>query len=237
MVALYIELNEHEKTEGIEHLEDENLDLYGKDLYWHLNQHRLENSLVLILQGIELFLKGRIAEESPFLLLSESSKWNFNADFLDQVTLNSKDLIDKCNAVKGQKYISDDFRNRFHKIRMKRNRIIHMGLLSDKIKPEELILEIIFFYSGMGFDNHWIDNRISYCYKVAPKPPEWGQYDHNFASHFREMLVEWFVTIGSELLGLVLIKNIAPRDPDTPPEPDTPASKSKRKSSKLIEQK
>jgi hypothetical protein len=70
--------------------------------YWRARTYRLNNAISLLQQSLEIFLKARIAEVSPFLLISgEPDRWPKrnsagDVDFSDFRTL---DAVQLCKAV------------------------------------------------------------------------------------------------------------------------------------------
>jgi hypothetical protein len=74
------------------------IDTYKND-FWQRQRYQLNNSVALLQQSVELFLKARIAEVSPFLLIAgQPQSWptvgsNGNRSFHDFRTLDATQLI------------------------------------------------------------------------------------------------------------------------------------------------
>lgn len=165
LCKLYVELEEYGGSEEFnlsyaEYGYDENTN--NLEAYWILHRGKLENCIVLLMQAIEFYLKGKLSEESPFLLLSSKEAWGKKTDFLELHTIDAKDLIDKCNAICGDGTIGTEFKGNFESIRTKRNRIIHMGILSTEIDPETILHYCKFFYAAMNRPECWEQNRVNY---------------------------------------------------------------------------
>lgn len=95
--------------------------------YWNAAQRPLATALALAQQGIELLLKAKIAEISPFLLLDSSwCKGHDRSDtpFSELRTIDSQDLIRAHDSVQKNR-LPDDFRNRVNELRRLRNSIFH----------------------------------------------------------------------------------------------------------------
>lgn len=95
--------------------------------YWNAAQRPLATALALTQQGIELLLKAKIAEVSPFLLLDSS--WcrghdKTDAPYSDFRTIDSQDLIRAHDSVQPNR-LPDDFKNRVNELRKVRNSIFH----------------------------------------------------------------------------------------------------------------
>lgn len=98
--------------------------------FWAVAQPNLANALSLIQQSMELALKARIAQVSPYLLLSRDPKsWPGGADtgpvpFSDFHTLDAADLVKVHNTVVAAP-LGDDFRQFFDDVRRERNALMH----------------------------------------------------------------------------------------------------------------
>jgi hypothetical protein len=95
--------------------------------FWQSAQGNLATALALTQQGIELLLKARIAQVSPFLLLD--SGWckghdKTDVSFSDFRTIDSQDLIRAHDTVQSNR-LPDDFKRRVGELRTRRNAIFH----------------------------------------------------------------------------------------------------------------
>lgn len=111
-----------------EHFTDE--DVYGLDQYWHHARPKLISALTLVLQSVEFKLKGLIADISPYLLITGSTKNIPKADengirsFTQFHSIDAQDLI-KVYEVFGDKQISPKFKKWYEDIRILRNKFMH----------------------------------------------------------------------------------------------------------------
>ncbi|MCB0321802.1 MAG: hypothetical protein KDD60_12820 [Bdellovibrionales bacterium] len=124
--------------------------------YWEAAKQSLTRSYAMVHQAVEFFLKGRISEVSPYLLIGGSpSGWPSRCDsedksFSDFRVINSEDLVKVANTVHRNK-LSDDFRLWFHELRTNRNKIMHTVEKRLNFTPEDLIpviLEACEFFVG-----------------------------------------------------------------------------------------
>jgi len=100
-----------------------------KKVYWKAAQHPISVALALAQQGIELLLKGRITEISPFLLLTGPRDWPSGCNgkdtpFADFRTIEAHELIRVHDTVVSER-LSDSFKSQFENIRRLRNTIFH----------------------------------------------------------------------------------------------------------------
>jgi hypothetical protein len=122
VVSLYINLEYSE-------LNDQDADVSTTEAYWKAAQHPISVALALAQQGIELLLKGRIVEVSPFLLLTGPRDWpsgcsDKDTPFADFRTIEAHELIRIHDAVVSER-LSDSFKSQFENIRRLRNTVFH----------------------------------------------------------------------------------------------------------------
>jgi hypothetical protein len=97
--------------------------------YWRRAQPALANAFVLIQQGMELALKGRISEVSPFLLIGDPKDWSNKAatesvSFAVFHTLDAASLVKVHNAVSASP-LDETFTEFWTQVRIDRNKIMH----------------------------------------------------------------------------------------------------------------
>ncbi len=129
--------------------------------------YALNNSVSLLQQSVELFLKARIAEVSPFLLINaDVQSWPKvdkagNVDFSDFRTI---DAINLCKAVRAvsNRNLPDKFNQFYDDLRKRRNKIMH--LTSGSIAPEvkEVLLLIMEAHNLLFDGQKWQEFRIDY---------------------------------------------------------------------------
>ena len=111
----------------------ENEDAFEKevpDQYWAAAQRPLATAVTLVQQGLEFLLKGRIAEVSPFFLISRSpAEWpkgctSSDTRFADFKTIDAQDLVRVHDTVASAK-LSEEIVKKFEFLRRQRNTIMH----------------------------------------------------------------------------------------------------------------
>ena len=137
------------------------------DQHWAAKRLKLNNAISLLQQSLEIFLKARIAEISPYLLISgDPQSWpapdkSGMVDFADFRTL---DALHLCRAAKivSTTPISDRFIQLYGKLRKERNKITHLNAGSMKAEVGAIILEILEAHKQLFPDNPWVSFRAKY---------------------------------------------------------------------------
>ena len=139
----------------------------ASDEFWASAQKPLITSLALVQQAAELLLKGKIADVSPFLLISGDAKnWPKGCDkadisFVDFRTIDAQDLIRVFNTV-ADKRLDDTFVERYENLRRIRNRIMHSVDKKFRTNPKEIILTILEVIHNLVEPRSWIVRRRNY---------------------------------------------------------------------------
>jgi hypothetical protein len=135
--------------EEIESLLEEDCDLEKeRETYFLAAKQTIVSSYSIVQQAIEFFIKGRITEISPYLLLGGSlSLWpkqcdQIDRDFADFRTVDSQDLIKINNTVHPKKF-TNQFKTWFEELRKNRNKIVHTVDKTLNFSPLELLLDIL----------------------------------------------------------------------------------------------
>ncbi|MGJ8649661.1 MAG: hypothetical protein ACSHX4_04825 [Opitutaceae bacterium] len=124
-------------------------------------------AITLCHQAMEFFIKGRIAEVSPYLLVANSGKdWpsvksDADLDFSDLFTVNSQDLPRIYNAVRSDS-LSEEFVQRYNKLRKMRNSLMHSINRNTNVRPKDVLLYILQVSTDILGSYSWIDTRRSY---------------------------------------------------------------------------
>jgi len=149
---------------------DEKLELVKEDklkirnAYFVSIQTNMRASLALVQQGVEFYLKSRICEVSPFLLIgSKPENWprnccRNNIAFSNFRSLDAQDLIKVTNTVCESK-LSDEFIQWFNSLREKRNRIMHSATQQENLKEIDIIRTVLEATSFLEPNTSWIDVR------------------------------------------------------------------------------
>ncbi len=142
----------------------EPVDSRDYERYWLVERRSQTIASTLVQQANEFYLKGKIAEVSPFLLLADSPrKWPLSkpgvpANFSDLRTIDAQDLVKALESASGA-VLSPEFRNRFESMRKQRNAGIHSTGKALRFEPAELVESILFVQSELFPDEDWVKVR------------------------------------------------------------------------------
>jgi len=134
--------------------------------YWKAAQQPISIALALAQQGIELLLKGRIAEVSPFLLLTGPRDWpsacnDKDTSFADFHTIEAHELIRVHDSVVAER-LSNSFKSQFDNIRRLRNIVFHG--VDKRLRPtaEDVFRVILEAVHCLYEPRSWIRLRRAY---------------------------------------------------------------------------
>ncbi len=167
-----------------ENKEDVYQDLDESEIWKH-HKGDLRTCLVLIFQGLELYLKGEICSESPFLLLDTPRQdWptnpeSANKDFNELFTVSGDQLLRTFNAVYANQVTKREINALFNDIRRKRNIITHSSP-SFEITPKYLLENAIKCFTLFeGKDQWWLLIKQN----IVEHPLfGYGDYDYELAN-------------------------------------------------------
>ncbi|MBF7818284.1 hypothetical protein I0G06_01920 [Klebsiella quasivariicola] len=141
--------------------------------YWEGANRILSTSLTVIQQGVEFFLKGRIASISPYLLITDSlsklpntSSTAAKVDFSKFPTLDSQDLIKVYNTFSDEP-LEQGIEERFHTMRERRNSIMHSVADTTDLQVKEVIEYLLFMYKSFFPNKTWAERRV-YFLRQSP---------------------------------------------------------------------
>ena len=132
--------------------------------YWRLADRQITTALAITQQGIELLIKGRICEVSPFLLIADPpAKWpsqreGETVEFSKFRTLDAQDLIqvhDTCSPIQ----FDSDFVNKFNELRQTRNIIMHSPSRSLDVQVGEVIDALLQMHNSLFPNVSWAKVR------------------------------------------------------------------------------
>jgi hypothetical protein len=153
-----------------EYVENEEWDEEDGDVkqeFWKAAQHPISVALALSQQGIELLLKSRIAEISPFLLLSGSPRdWpsgcnEKDTSFADFRTIEAHELIRAHDAVVAER-LSESFKMQFERLRRLRNVIFHGVAKRSRPAAEDVFKIILEAVDNLYQPRSWFALRRAY---------------------------------------------------------------------------
>jgi hypothetical protein len=156
-ISLVIDLEEmvHHDFLDIEWVDEEK----PMEIYWKTSKRRLITALSLVQQGVEFILKGRIAEVSPFLLLSDPPSRLPSASrkavkFSQLRTIDAQDLPKLCGLY-CQTPLTTEFIGRFNKLREKRNTLMHTVEKNVRVEVSEVLESVLFMHTEMFPSVSW----------------------------------------------------------------------------------
>lgn len=143
-------------------------DVRNLEHYWVFARPKLITAFNLILQSIELKLKGLIVEVSPYLLITNATRnppkpdSDGNISFSEFHTLDAQDLVKAHNTFAPQA-LPDQFTTWFNSIRSIRNRFMHSVDKKTDITPHQIFTTIIQAHNYLNPEHpHWIWHRYIY---------------------------------------------------------------------------
>jgi hypothetical protein len=148
---------------------------------WEYHLGDLSTSLILVYQAIEAFLKSRICESTPLLLIDlKRTDWpsmpnSEDKDFNELFTIGGESLIRTYCSVVAPARVNVELTNFIEEIRLTRNKIMH-GVSRNYLDPEYLISAILNTYTFfLGKDSWWLSMRELYI-----NNPLFGIFNTNF---------------------------------------------------------
>ncbi len=153
-------------------------------------QPDLQSVCAIIQQSNELALKARICAVSPFLLLV-GSDYRFsaipkNVDFAEFRTIDAVELPKAVNTICA-KPLSAQFIQTYNRIRSLRNRIAHLGIVTEMLEPSELQDILIDQYIELWPDRLWLQDMLA-CESLGASA---FFHDGRYSSAHRNVLYEW----------------------------------------------
>lgn len=147
--------------------------------FWELGRPKLITSLALVQQGIELLLKGCIAEVSPYLLLSVRSWDKFakqDTSFSQFHTIDAQDLIKVHDTVREQR-LSEDFKRRVGELRQHRNIAFHSVSKSITVEVSQVLFAVFEAVENLNIGKRWLKIHTDFLEKVPISPFTHLEYD------------------------------------------------------------
>jgi hypothetical protein len=139
------------------------------ETFWKRSQAELQNAQSLIHQAIELALKGRICEVSPFLLIARDARdYPTRSDKQDTPfarfrTIDAADLLRVVNSVCATR-LPEEFEPFWTRIREARNVNMHSIKDDDVLKPDGLIRNILLVNKHLFCTESWTNLRSNYLF-------------------------------------------------------------------------
>lgn len=136
--------------------------------HWRAKQLLLNNAFSLLQQSLEIALKAKIAEVSPFLLIAgDPRSWPKPKDGVNTIDFSNFRTIDAvqlCGAVNtvSATPLSKDFIEFYGRLRQSRNKIAHLNASSITIEVKTLLVDILTAQRFLFPDDRWTVFRNDY---------------------------------------------------------------------------
>ncbi|WP_144113865.1 hypothetical protein [Paraburkholderia sp. BCC1886] len=151
-------------------IEFDQADYYGYDeaeildAYWVAAKRTLTTALTIVQQAVELIIKGRIVEVSPYLLISDfPSRWpspydGRAVDFELFRTIDAQDLI-RVHDTFADEAFDANFVEKFHNLRAVRNVVIHSAGKNVSVPVAEVIDSALYMHKALFPNESWFSIR------------------------------------------------------------------------------
>lgn len=143
------------------------IDEHDKEAFWETARQRILTSLIIAQQGVELAIKGKLVEISPYLLISGNySDWPKDNDgtgvsFSEFRAIDAQDLIKVYNTVNAIKF-DDKFSDLFDRLRKQRNKAMHTVSRDLNVSAQEVILILLEVHEYLYHDENWVETRADF---------------------------------------------------------------------------
>jgi hypothetical protein len=170
------------------------------DRYWNSARYKLNNAISLLQQALEISLKSRIAETSPYLLIADpphqwpSSNKAGEIDFSDLRTLDAVHLCKIHNKV-AKTQLPGQFTQLYDNIRKERNKIAHLHAGNAQAESSTIILVMLHAQKYLYPSTTWMEFRRSHLVAERTKAPTYGD-DEDFTN---DKLNQEFEALKAEL--------------------------------------
>lgn len=163
--------------------------------FWSAATRELSTALTIVQQGVELILKGRIAEISPYLLIASDapSRWpspydGRQIDFSQFRTIDAQDLV-RVHDIFAASPLPATFTARFDQLRELRNTIMHSTGKNVTVQAIEVVDALLFMHRSLFPDENWITTRREFLRSSPHSALGSGEFATNVACHEAEIAV------------------------------------------------
>ncbi|HIF9337729.1 TPA: hypothetical protein ACX6RO_001817 [Photobacterium damselae] len=135
--------------------------------YWEAAKQRVLTALAIVQQGVELIIKGKIANVSPYLLIAGSpSDWpkKPQISFSELRTIDAQDLVKVFNTFSDSP-LSDEFIAQYNELRKLRNRVMHTVDHSLKVTVIEVVTTLLEMHRHLFPDESWVTTRRDFLHE------------------------------------------------------------------------
>jgi hypothetical protein len=150
--------------------------------HWRAKRLILNNSISLLQQSLEIFIKAKIAEISPYLLIAgDPQSWPSldNSGVVDFSDFKTIDATHLCRAAKivSSSSLSDNFLQIYTRLRKERNKIMHLNAVRMKAEVGRIILDILSAHNSLFPDDTWVEFRRRHIEALGEYSDKEGIFD------------------------------------------------------------
>lgn len=137
------------------------------DAYWKAATRSITTALSVTQQGVEFILKGKIAEISPYLLISDNPRsWpspydRNDIEFSEFRTIDAQDLIRTHDTFSDQAF-SGEFIERFNFLREQRNKLMHSVDKNIEVSVAQVVDAILYMHTNLFPNESWPKVRLQF---------------------------------------------------------------------------
>ncbi|EMF7371162.1 hypothetical protein V4F54_004500 [Vibrio parahaemolyticus] len=169
--------------------------------YWASAKQTLVSATALVQQAVEFYIKGRIVNVSPYLLIyGNPQSWpkgcnKRDVEFSAFRTLDAQDLIKVHDTVCPERF-TDQFLQWNDDLRTIRNKVMHTVDKSLTVTPEEVVNFILYTHSYFQGSLCWFESRRKYLENTPVNSMKSIQSDESYESHIiNSLLIDYRLTI------------------------------------------
>jgi hypothetical protein len=143
-----------------------------EQVYWTAAKKNLTASISLVQQGVEFLLKGKIAEVSPFLLITGQPKeWPRSSHvqdtpFSDFKTIDAQELLRVHDTIARDR-LPESFKQWYESMRRQRNTIMHTVSTTLLPTATDVVISILEAYDALVKPQSWVKARSDYL-RISP---------------------------------------------------------------------
>lgn len=162
--------------------------------YWRSANQRILTSVIVLQQGVELSMKARVSEISPYLLIAgSSSDWpksrgGEGVSFSEFRTIDAQDLVGTYNTVAAEE-LPEEFVQLYEQLRKLRNKIMHSVDNRLVVSAHEVIVSILELHHYLYPEESWTVVRREF---LGNSPATHLYHDNE---HFEYPVIREFLTV------------------------------------------
>ena len=155
---------------------------------------RITNAVSLLQQSLELFLKAKVAEVSPFFLISGDPRaWpkpdkNNVLDFSEFRTVDAVDLVKLVNTV-SKEALPEKFVEQYNKLRIDRNKIVHLDTGNMVFESTVVLLQILGAHAALFPGQNWQRFRQENFTPKSTHEDDEYELDYSYDSYLTEIAI------------------------------------------------